>query len=149
MKGLKTIVIAAIFAAVLLSGCNRNAADMVVDGVVIINEQAETMTFSALLTDEAIEPDTPFQVRFFIQGKEMREALGTDLIFVDEEMKSRKASEQPEEYKVEKTVEIKETDRLDELVSAIKNKDKEAITVEIVNDNGRIDDKVLHKVKKE
>ncbi|BCB04335.1 hypothetical protein [Bacillus sp. KH172YL63] len=148
MKGLKTIVIAAILAA-LLSGCNRNAADMIVDGGIIINEEAETMTFSARLTDEALEPDTPFQVRFFIQGKEMREALGTDLIFVDEEMKSRKASEQPEEHKAEKRVEIKKTDRLDELVSAIKNKDKEAVTVEIVNDNGRIDDKVLHKVKKE
>lgn len=145
----KTIIIAGIFFAILLSGCNRNAADMIVKGSVTINEESETLTFSGVLTDEALEPETPFQVRFFLQGKTLKNALGTDLIFTDEELKSHKKGEASREYKVETTVDIKNSGEMDKLISEIKNKDKDAVTIEVVNDNGRLDDKVLHSVTKE
>ncbi|PFA70740.1 hypothetical protein CN378_00275 [Bacillus sp. AFS015802] len=149
MKGSRAIMIAGIFLTILLSGCNRNAADMVVKGSVTLNEEADTVTFYGILTDEALEPDTPFRARFFLQGKTIKNALGTDLIYTDEELKSRKEGESSKEFKVEKTVDIKKSGDIEKIISEIKNKDKEAVTIEIVNDNGRIDDKVLHDVKKE
>jgi hypothetical protein len=149
VKASQTVMIAGLLITILLSGCNRNAADMVVDGSVTVNEEAETLTFSGVLTDEALEPDTPFQARFFLQGKTIKNALGTDLIYTDEELKSRKEGEGPKKYKVEKTVEIKKIEEIDKIISEIKNKDKESVTIEIVNDNGRIDDKVLHDIIKE
>ncbi|UXH44825.1 hypothetical protein N5C46_01790 [Rossellomorea vietnamensis] len=149
MKASQTVMITGLFITILLSGCNRNAADMVVDGSVTVNEEAETLTFSGVLTDEALEPDTPFRARFFLQGKTIKNALGTDLIYTDEELKSRKEGEDPNEYKVEKTVEIKKIEEIDKVISEIKDEDKESVTIEIVNDNGRIDDKVLHDIEKE
>lgn len=149
MKASQTVMITGLFITILLSGCNRNAADIVVDGSVTVNEEAETLTFSGVLTDEALEPDTPFRARFFLQGKTIKNALGTDLIYTDEELKSRKEGEDPNEYKVEKTVEIKKIEEIDKVISEIKDEDKESVTIEIVNDNGRIDDKVLHDIEKE
>ncbi|CAN7365487.1 hypothetical protein [Rossellomorea sp. LjRoot5] len=149
MKALLTVMIAGLFFTILLSGCNRNAADMVVNGSVTVNEEAETLTFSGVLTDEDLEPDTPFLARFFLQGKTIKNALGTDLIYTDEELKSRKEGEASKEYKVEKTVEIKKIEEIDNIIREIKNEDKKSVTIEIVNDNGRIDDKVLHEIKKE
>ncbi|WP_406686936.1 hypothetical protein [Rossellomorea vietnamensis] len=149
MKASQTVMITGLFITILLSGCNRNAADMVVDGSVTVNEEAETLTFSGVLTDEALEPDTPFRARFFLQGKTIKNALGTDLIYTDEELKSLKEGEDPNEYKVEKTVEIKKIEEIDKVISEIKDEDKESVTIEIVNDNGRIDDKVLHDIEKE
>ncbi|MCA0148005.1 MULTISPECIES: hypothetical protein [Rossellomorea] len=149
MKASQRVMIAGLLITILLSGCNRNAADMVVNGSVKINEEAETLTFSGVLTDEALEPETPFRARFFLQGKTIKNALGTDLIYTDEELKSRKEGEDPKEYKVEKTVEIKKIKEIDKVISEIKDEDKESVTIEIVNDNGRIDDKVLHDIEKE
>jgi hypothetical protein len=149
VKASQTVMIAGLFITILLSGCNRNAADMVVDGSVTVNEEAETLTFSGVLTDEALEPDTPFRARFFLQGKTIKNALGTDLIYTDEELKSRKEGETAKEYKVEKTVEIKKIEEIDKIISEIKDEDKESVTIEIVNDNGRIDEKVLHEIEKE
>ncbi|KPL57893.1 hypothetical protein [Rossellomorea vietnamensis] len=149
MKASKTVMMAGLFLAILLSGCNRNAADMVVKGSITVNQEAETLTFSGVLTDEALDPDTPFRARFFLQGKTIKNALGTDLIYTDEELKSRKEGEAPKEYRVEKTVEIKKSEEIDKIISEIENEDKESVTIEIVNDNGRIDDKVLHDIKKE
>ncbi|TMU86923.1 hypothetical protein FGG79_01915 [Bacillus sp. BHET2] len=149
MKGLKAAMIAVVLIAILLSGCNRNAADMIEKGSLTINDEAKTISFSGVLTDGALEPNTPFQVRFFIQGKTMRDALGIDLIYVDEKLKSHKEGEKAKEHKVTKTVDIKKTELMNKLISEIKNRDKEAITIEVVNDNGRIDDKVLHNVTKE
>lgn len=149
MKASQTVMIACLLITILLSGCNRNAADMVVNGSVTVNEEAETLTFSGVLTDEALEPETPFRARFFLQGKTIKNALGTDLIYTDEELKSRKEGEDPKEYKVEKTVEIKKFKEIDKVISEIKDEDKESVTIEIVNDNGRIDDKVLHDIEKE
>ncbi|OXS62141.1 hypothetical protein [Rossellomorea vietnamensis] len=149
MKASQRVMIAGLLITILLSGCNRNAADMVVNGSVKVNEEAETLTFSGVLTDEALEPETPFRARFFLQGKTIKNALGTDLIYTDEELKSRKEGEDPKEYKVEKTVEIKKIKEIDKVISEIKDEDKESVTIEIVNDNGRIDDKVLHDIEKE
>ncbi|MCA1058525.1 hypothetical protein LCL96_06240 [Rossellomorea aquimaris] len=149
MKGSKAILIVGVFFAILLAGCNRNAADMVVKGGVTWNEEADTLTFSGVLTDEALEPDTKFRARFFLQGKTIKNALGTDLIYTDEELKSRSKGEASKEIKVEKTVDIKKSDDIDNIIKEIKNKDKEAVTIEIVNDNGRIDEKVLHDIEKE
>ena len=149
MKASQRVMIAGLLITILLSGCNRNAADMVVNGSVTVNEEAETLTFSGVLTDEALEPETPFRARFFLQGKTIKNALGTDLIYTDEELKSRKEGEDPKEYKVEKTVEIKKIKEIDKVISEIKDEDKESVTIEIVNDNGRIDDKVLHDIEKE
>lgn len=149
MKESKAIMIAGVLFAILLTGCNRNAADMVINGGVTWNEEEETLTFSGLLTDEAIEPDTKFRARFYLEGKTIKNALGTDLIYSDEELKSRSEGEAVQEFKVEKTVDIKKSDDMDRVIDEIKNKDKETVTIEIVNDNGRIDDMVLHKIKKE
>jgi hypothetical protein len=149
VKGSKVVIIAVILMAVLLSACNRNAAEMVVSGGVTINEKANTITFRGVLTDKALEPDTPFQTRFYLQGTTIKKALGTDLIYTDEELKSRKQGESPQEFEVKKTVDIKKPEEIDKLMSEIKNKDKEAVTIELVNDNGRIDDQVLHNVTKE
>jgi hypothetical protein len=149
VKASKAVMIAGLFFTILLSGCNRNAADMVVKGSVTLNEEAETLTFSGILTDKALEPDTPFRARFFLQGKTIKNALGTDLIYTDEELKSHTKGEASKEFKVEKTVGIKKSEYINKIISEIKNKDKEAVTIEIVNDNGRIDDKVLHDIKKE
>jgi hypothetical protein len=143
----KAVMIAGIFFIILLSGCNRNAADMIIKGSVTVNEKAETLTFSGVLSDEALDPDTPFRARFFLQGKTIKNALGTDLIYTDKELKSHKEGEASKEFKVEKTVDIKKSEDIDKIISEIKNKDKEAVTIEIVNDNGRIDDKVLHDIK--
>ncbi|MGD6849986.1 hypothetical protein [Rossellomorea aquimaris] len=149
MKASKVVIIAGILMAVLLSACNRNAAEMVVSGGVTIDEKANTITFRGVVTDKALEPDTPFQTRFFLQGTTIKNALGTDLIYTDEELKSRKQGESPQEFEVMKTVDIKKPEEIDKLIREIKNKDKEAVTIEIVNDNGRIDDAVLHNVTKE
>lgn len=149
MKGSKVVIIAGILMAVLLSGCNRNSAEMVVSGGVTIDEKANTITFRGVVTDKALEPDTPFQTRFFLQGTTIKNALGTDLIYTDEELMSRKQGESPQELEVMKTVDIKKPEEIDKLIREIKNKDKEAVTIELVNDNGRIDDAVLHNVKKE
>ncbi|MFI8687403.1 hypothetical protein [Rossellomorea sp. NPDC077527] len=149
MKGSKAILIVGVFFAILLAGCNRNAADIVVKGGVTWNEEADTLTFSGVLTDEALEPDTKFRARFFLQGKTIKNALGTDLIYTDEELKSPSKGEASKEIKVEKTVDIKKSDDIDNIIKEIKNKDKEAVTIEIVNDNGRIDEKVLHDIEKE
>ncbi|RBP01166.1 hypothetical protein [Rossellomorea aquimaris] len=149
MKGSKVVIIAVILMAVLLSACNRNAAEMVMSGGVTINEKANTITFRGVLSDKALEPDTPFQTRFYLQGATIKNALGTDLIYTDEELKSRKQGESPQEFEVKKTVDIKKPEEIDKLMSEIKNKDKEAVTIELVNDNGRIDDQVLHNVTKE
>ncbi|MFC7783741.1 hypothetical protein [Rossellomorea sp. GCM10028870] len=149
MKGSKVVIIAGILMAVLLSACNRNAAEMVVNGGVTIDEKANTITLTGVLTDKALEPNTPFQTRFFLQGTTIKNALGTDLIYTDEELKSRKQGESPKEFEVKKTVDIKKPEEIDKLISEIKDKDREAVTIEVVNDNGRIDERVLHKVKKE
>ncbi|MBN8194373.1 hypothetical protein JI667_19765 [Bacillus sp. NTK074B] len=149
MKGSNAVMIAGVLVAILLTGCNRNAADMVVKGGVTWNEQEESLTFTGLLTDEALEPDTKFRARFYLEGKTIKNALGTDLIYSDEELKSRSEGEAAQEFKVEKTVDIKKSDDMDKVINEIKNKDKETVTIEIVNDNGRIDDMVVHDIKKE
>lgn len=149
MKRTKVVIIVGILMAVLLSACNKNAAEMVVNGGVTINEKANTITFRGVVTDKALEPNTRFQPRFFLQGTTIKNALGTDLIYTDEELKSRKQGESPQEFEVKKTVDIKKPEEIDKLMSEIKNKDKEAVTIELVNDNGRIDDQVLHNVTKE
>ncbi|WP_341356481.1 hypothetical protein [Rossellomorea sp. y25] len=149
MKGSKVVIIAGMLMAVLLSACNRNAAEMVVNGGVTIDEKANTITLTGVLTDKALEPNTPFQTRFFLQGTTIKNALGTDLIYTDEELKSRKQGESSKEFEVKKTVDIKKPEEIDKLISEIKDKDREAVTIEVVNDNGRIDERVLHKVKKE
>jgi hypothetical protein len=149
VKGSKVVIIAGMLMAVLLSACNRNAAEMVVNGGVTIDEKANTITFRGVLTDKALEPNTPFQTRFFLQGTTIKNALGTDLIYTDEELKSRKQGESPKEYEVKKTIDIKKPEEINKLISEIKDKDKEVVTIELVNDNGRIDDRVLHKVTKE
>ena len=149
MKSSKIILIVGVLIIAILSGCNRNAADMVTDGQVVINEQSKTITFKSVLTDEALEPNTPFQARFFLEGSTIRNALGIDLIYTDKELKSHKKNEKPKEYNVEKTIEIKDSEKIDQLIKEIKDKDKKTVTVEIVNENGKIDEMVLHKIEKE
>ncbi|MCA1062968.1 hypothetical protein LS684_23575 (plasmid) [Cytobacillus spongiae] len=149
MKGTKIIIIAGILMTVLLSACNRNAADMVVDGGVTIDEKTNTVTFQGSLTDKQLEPDTPFQVRFYLEGKTVRNALGTDLVYVDGEFKSHKQGEASETIEVRKTIDIKKPEEIDKLVNEIKNKEEKAVTIEIINDAGRIDEEVLHSVSKE
>ncbi|WP_064091258.1 hypothetical protein [Rossellomorea aquimaris] len=149
MKASKVIFIVGVLFIAILSGCNRNAADMVTDGHVIINEHLKTITFISVLTDEALEPNTPFQARFFLEGSTIRNALGIDLVYTDEELKSHKKNEKSKKYSVEKTIEIKESEKIDQLIKEIKDKDKKTVTVEIVNENGKIDEMVLHKIEKE
>ena len=149
MKASKVILIVGVLIIAILSGCNRNAADMVKDGHVVVKEDSNTITFKSVLTDEALEPNTPFQGRFFLQGSTIRNALGIDLVYSEKEFKSHKKNEKSKEYIVEKTIEIKDTEKIDQLIEEIKDKDKKTVTVEIVNENGKIDEMVLHKVEKE
>lgn len=132
---------------IILSGCNRNAAEMITDGKVIINKEDSTVTFKGMLTDRNLDVDTPFQARFFLQGGTIRNALGKDLIYTDKELKSDSDLKKSEEYEVETTIELKQPDKVDELIKAIKDKDEKVVTIEVINDNGRLDDKVIHKVE--
>ncbi|KSU63291.1 hypothetical protein AS034_03290 [[Bacillus] enclensis] len=132
---------------IILSGCNRNAAEMITDGKVIINKEDSTVTFKGMLTDRNLDVDTPFQARFFLQGGTIRNALGKDLIYTDKELKSDSDLKKSEEYEVETTIELKQPDKIDELIKAIKDKDEKVVTIEVINDNGRLDDKVIHKVE--
>lgn len=132
---------------IILSGCNRNAAEMITDGKVIINKEDSTVTFKGMLTDRNLDADTPFQARFFLQGGTIRNALGKDLIYTDKELKSDSDLKKTEEYEVETTIELKQPDKIDELIKAIKDKDEKVVTIEVINDNGRLDDKVIHKVE--
>ncbi|MBH9964687.1 membrane lipoprotein lipid attachment site-containing protein [[Bacillus] enclensis] len=132
---------------IILSGCNRNAAEMITDGKVIINKEDSTVTFKGMLTDRNLDADTPFQARFFLQGGTIRNALGKDLIYTDKELKSDSDLKKSEEYEVETTIELKQPDKIDELIKAIKDKDEKVVTIEVINDNGRLDDKVIHKVE--
>ncbi|QWC21319.1 hypothetical protein KJK41_13380 [Bacillus haikouensis] len=132
---------------IILSGCNRNAAEMITDGKVIINKEDSTVTFKGMLTDRNLDADTPFQARFFLQGGTIRNALGKDLIYTDKELKSDSDLKKSEEYEVETTIELKQPGKIDELIKAIKDKDEKVVTIEVINDNGRLDDKVIHKVE--
>lgn len=132
---------------IILSGCNRNAAEMITDGKVIINKEDSTVTFKGMLTDRNLDADTPFQARFFLQGGTIRNALGKDLIYTDKELKSDSDLKKSEEYEVEMTIELKQPGKIDELIKAIKDKDEKVVTIEVINDNGRLDDKVIHKVE--
>ncbi|MCA1054456.1 hypothetical protein LCM10_05615 [Rossellomorea aquimaris] len=143
----KRITIMALLVLIILSGCNRNAAEMINDGKVIVNKEEKTMTFYGKLTDRNLEKDTTFQARFYLEGGVIRNALGTDLVYTDEELKSDSDLQNAETYEVQKTVEIKQPEKIDELVKAIKDKEEKAVSIEIINENGRIDDKVIHKVE--
>jgi Prokaryotic membrane lipoprotein lipid attachment site len=132
---------------IILSGCNRNAAEMITDGKVIIDKEERTVTFKGVLTDRNLDADTSFQARFFLQGSTIRNALGKDLIYTDKELKSDSDLKKSEEYEVETTIELKQPDKIDELIKAIKDKEEKVVTIEVINDNGRLDDKVIHKVE--
>jgi Prokaryotic membrane lipoprotein lipid attachment site len=132
---------------IILSGCNRNAAEMITDGRVIIDKEDSTVTFKGVLTDQNLDADTSFQARFFLQGSTIRNALGKDLIYTEKELKSDSDLKKAEEYEVETTIEVKQPDKIDELIKAIRDKDEEVVTIEVINDNGRLDDKVIHKVE--
>ncbi|XXM74343.1 hypothetical protein ACQ0QQ_10930 [Lysinibacillus sphaericus] len=132
---------------IILSGCNRNAAEMITDGKVIIDEEERTVTFKGVVTDRNLDADTSFQARFFLQGSTIRNALGKDLIYTDKELKSDSDLKKSEEYEVETTIELKQPDKINELIKAIKDKDEKVVTIEVINDNGRLDDQVIHKVE--
>ncbi|MGR3764645.1 hypothetical protein [Rossellomorea sp. NS-SX7] len=142
----KSTIIALLF-IILLSGCNRNAAEMITGGKVIINKVDHTITFQGVLSDRTLEPDTSFQARFFLQGSTIRNAVGTDLVYTDKELKSDGDLKKSEEFEVQTTLKIKQPEKIDELIQVIKDKEEKAVTLEVVNKKGRIDDQVLHKVE--
>jgi hypothetical protein len=144
---LKKYILVFTILLIILSGCNRNAAEMITDGEVIIDEEERTVTFKGVLTDRNLDADTSFQARFFLQGSTIRNALGKDLIYTDKELKSDSDLKKSEEYEVETTIELKQPDKIDELIKAIKDKEEKVVTIEVINDNGRLDDKVIHKVE--
>lgn len=129
----------------LITGCNRNATEMIKGGSVQVNEEAGELTFTAIVTDKELEPGTPFQTRFFFEGNTLKEALGTDLVYTDKELKSRKKKEGDVTQKV--TVPLKNKEALNQIIKDIRDKDKETVTIEIVNEKGRIDDRTIHEVK--
>jgi hypothetical protein len=132
---------------IILSGCNRNAAEMITDGKVIIDKENRTVTFKGVLTDRNLDAGTSFQPRFFLQGSTIRNALGKDLVYTEKELKSDSDLKKSEKYEVEATLELKQPDKTDELIKAIKDKDEKVVTIEVINDKGRLDDKVIHKVE--
>jgi hypothetical protein len=131
----------------ILSACNQNAAEVIEKGKVIINEDTQQITFFAEMTDENLEPKTTFQARFFLQDETMRNAVGTDLVFTDKEFKVKDAKEGTVEVK--KTMTLQEGSDLEKIIKEIKNKDEEVVTLEVINNDGLLDDLVVHKVEKE
>lgn len=129
----------------LITGCNRNAAEMIKGGSVQVDEEAGELTFKAIVTDKELETGTPYQMRFFLEGNTLKEALGTDLVYTDKELKSRKKKEGDVTQEV--TVPLKNKETLKQMIKDIRDKDKESVTIEIVNDKGRIDDRTIHEVK--
>lgn len=129
----------------LITGCNRNAAEMIKGGSVQVDEGAGELTFKAIVTDKELETGTPYQTRFFLEGNTLKEALGTDLVYTDKELKSRKKKEGDVTQEV--TVPLKNKETLKQIIKDIRDKDKESVTIEIVNDKGRIDDRTIHEVK--
>ncbi|MCM2589340.1 hypothetical protein [Rossellomorea marisflavi] len=129
----------------LITGCNRNAAEMIKGGSVQVDEEAGELTFKAIVTDKELETGTPYQTRFFLEGNTLKEALGTDLVYTDKELKSRKKKEGDVTQEV--TVPLKNKETLKQIIKDIRDKDKESVTIEIVNDKGRIDDRTIHEVK--
>jgi hypothetical protein len=143
----RNLTIIAILIAIVLTGCNRNAAEMVTDGKVIINKDERTITFYGILTDRTLEPDTAFQSRFFLQGSTIRNAVGTDLVYTEKELKSDSELKKSEEYEVQVTLEMKQPEKFDEVIKVIKDKEEKAVTIEVINEKGLIDEKVIHKVE--
>ncbi|MEL3974226.1 hypothetical protein AAEO50_18220 [Rossellomorea oryzaecorticis] len=142
----RTFTIIAILIVTILTGCNRNAAEMVTEGKVIINKDERTITFHGVLTDRTLEADTSFQTRFFLQGSTIRNAVGTDLVYTEKELKSDSNLKQSEEYEVQATLEMKQPEKFDELIKVIKDKEEKAVTIEVINEKGLIDEQVIHKV---
>jgi hypothetical protein len=143
----RNLTIIAILIVIVLTGCNRNAAEMVTDGKVIINKEERTITFYGVLTDRTLEPDTSFQSRFFLQGSTIRNAVGTDLVYTDKELKSDSDLKKSEEYEVQATLKMKQPEKFDELIKVIKDKEEKAVTIEVINEKGLIDEQVIHKVE--
>ena len=143
----KKIVVLAVgmMLLLLIAGCNRNAAEMIKGGSVQVNEETGELTFTAIVTDKELEQGTPFQTRFFFEGNTLKEALGTDLVYTDKELKSRKKKEGDVTQEV--TVPFKNKETLKQIIKDIRDKDKESVTIEIVNEKGRIDDRTIHEVK--
>lgn len=129
----------------LITGCNRNAAEMIKGGSVQVDEEAGELTFTAIVTDKELEPGTPYQTRFFLEGNTLKEAVGTDLIYTDKELKSRKKND--DDVTQEVTVQLKKKDELNQIIKDIRDKDQESVTIEIVNEKGLIDDRTIHEVK--
>lgn len=129
----------------LITGCNRNAAEMIKGGSVQVDEEAGELTFTAIVTDKELEPGTPYQTRFFLEGNTLKEAVGTDLVYTDKELKSRKKNDGDVTQEV--TVQLKKKDELNQIIKDIRDKDQESITIEIVNEKGLIDDRTIHEVK--
>jgi hypothetical protein len=142
----KNIFLITVLIVIILSGCNRNAAEMITNGKVMINKEERTITFHGILTDKNLEPDTSFQARFFLQGSTIRNAVGTDLVYSDKELKSDSDPAESEKYDVQATLKIKQPDKIEELVKVINDKEEKAVTIEVINDKGRLDDQVIHKV---
>jgi hypothetical protein len=143
----RNLTIIAILIAIVLTGCNRNSAEMVTDGKVIINKDERTITFFGVLTDRTLESNTSFQSRFFLQGSTIRNAVGTDLVYTEKELKSDSDLKKSEEYEVQATLEMKQPEKFDELIKVIKDKEEKAVTIEVINEKGLIDEKVIHKVE--
>ncbi len=129
----------------LITGCNRNAAEMIKGGSVQVDEEAGELTFTAIVTDKELEPGTPYQTRFFLEGNTLKEAVGTDLVYTDKELKSRKEKEGDVIQEV--TVPLKNKETLKQIMKDIRDKDKESVTIEIVNEKGLIDDRTIHELK--
>jgi hypothetical protein len=143
----RNLTIIAILIAIILTGCNRNAAEMVTDGKVIINKDERTITFYGVLTDRTLEADTSFQSRFFLQGSTIRNAVGTDLVYTEKELKSDSDLKKSEEYEVQTTLEMQQPEKFDELIKVIMDKEEKAVTIEVINEKGLIDEQVIHKVE--
>jgi hypothetical protein len=143
----RKIMLISILLIILLSGCNRNAAEMITDGKVMINKEESTITFYGVLTDRNLEPDTSFQGRFFLQGSTIRNAVGTDLVYTDKELKSDSDLAKSEKYEVQATLKLKHPEKIEELVKVIKDSEEKAVTIEVINEKGRLDDQVIHKVE--
>ncbi|KON91685.1 hypothetical protein AF331_04085 [Rossellomorea marisflavi] len=145
MKKKMFVTVVGMMLLLLITGCNRNAAEMIKGGSVQVDEEAGELTFKAIVTDKEIETGTPYQTRFFLEGNTLKEALGTDLVYTDKELKSRKKKEGDVTQEV--TVPLKNKETLKQIIKDIRDKDKESVTIEIVNDKGRIDDRTIHEVK--
>ncbi len=125
----------------VLSACNTNAAEVIDSGKMTVSEDMKSITFHATISDNNLDENTQIMTRFYIEAGSLRQALGTDLIFVENELKR---GSEPETHEVSQSVEFKDSSLVADAIKQIKDTEKETVTIEVLNDDGMIDEQAIY-----